>query len=238
MTYSKFIARAGAGFALLLIAACAPEIEGRLYMRDIQDVIAHNEVLIVPAELRIPEMGEDKCDEGLANLTLKLGDITPISDTGKCIEIDNSWFSQFTLDLPIATNSDALEGAYLAEIIAARADTSPNAAIALTFTLNRALEDVQQAIGRGPDSGFNASADEDEYPRFIFTFENDASDPITIMPNYVFIDGEPGLPGIGEPISLARRESVMITFSDVVSAHIANAGSFTFAKVLVAASDQ
>ena len=218
-----------------LIAACAPEFEGRLYMQDIVDVAASGETLIVPADLRIPESTEEECNKGLADLALKLGAITPLADDGECVEVDNSQFSQFTLDLPIATGSDGIDGDYLAELYVVGTG-GPNApGYELTLKLNRTLEDVQDAIGRGENSGFSVSTGDQDQPKFVFTFENDGRDPVTLKPNYVFLDDAPGLPDQAHTITLARRESVKIRFSDVVSAYVADANSFAFATVFAAA---
>lgn len=218
-----------------LIAACAPEIEGRLYMQDIVDVVSSGEMLVVPADLRIPESTEEECTKGLADLALKLGAITPLADTGTCVEVDNNQFSEFSLDLPIATSNAAVEDGYLAELRVAETGGPAAPAYELTLKLNRTLEDVQDAIGRSETSGFSVSTGDQDQPKFVFTFENDGHDPVALKPNYVFLDDAPGLPDDAHTVTLARRESVKIRFSDVVSAHIADANSFAFATVFTAA---
>ncbi len=231
MSFAKTVFRLGALSGVALIVACAPEIEGRFYMQDIQDVAESGTPVIVPAQLRIPESSKDDCEKGLTDLALKLQNITPISDQGECVEVDNNQFSQFSLDLPIVTADSTLDKDYLVILTVDGGDGSPGTGITLNLKMNRTLEDVQNAIGRGEDSGIRLSSSEKEHPKFIFTFENDGHDPVGLMPDYVFLDDEPGLPDIKYAVSLDRRESVVITFSDVVAAHIAQARDFTFATV-------
>ena len=228
MPASANLVRLAALGSVAFIAACAPEIEGRIYMLDVADVAKSGEAMIVPALLRIPETSEEECDKGLADLAKALGEITPLSDEGECVEVDNNQFSQFTLDLPIATDSASISGSYLAELLVTPGD---GAQTVLSFKLNRTLEDVQDAIGRGESSGFSVSSSEQEQPKFIFTFENDGRNPVALTPNFVFLDDAPGLPDDAHTMVLERRDRVTIRFSDVVSAHIAKANSFAFATL-------
>ncbi|MBU1176519.1 MAG: hypothetical protein KKH72_14035 [Alphaproteobacteria bacterium] len=223
----RFVGLAG----IALIAACAPELEGRLYMQDVAEVAASGQTLVVPASLRIPESTAEECAKGLADLALKLGEITPISGEGECVELNNSQFSQFTVDLPLVTETGELAGAYLAVLTVTPITDDLGPGLALSLRMNRSLEDVQDAIGRGENSGFSISPDDKEQPRFIFAFENDSRDPVTLTPNFVFVNDAPGLPGVGDPIVLDRRQSAEIVFSDVVAAHVAAANAFTFAVV-------
>lgn len=216
---------------IALIAACAPELEGRLYMLDIAEVAETGETLTIPASLRIPESTEEECNKGLEELGRKLADITPVSGDGECVDVNNSQYSQFTIDLPIVRADAALEGSYLAVLTIAETSDDLGPGLTLTLGMSRSLEDVQDAIGRGEGNGFTLSADDREQPRFIFTFENDSRDPVALMPNFVFVNDAPGLPGAAEPLMLERRESVEIVFSDVMAAHIAAANAFAFATV-------
>lgn len=230
MPLAKNLTRFAALAGVATIAACAPEIEGRLYMQDIGEVAETGKPVIIPAQLRIPESSEDDCNKGLAELAAKLGEITPLSDQGECVEVDNNQYSQFTMDLPMVTAGSTLDATYLAQLTIAKLDGPEGQGITLNLGMNRTLADVQDAIGRGEDSGFTMAQGDKEQPKFIFTFENDGRDPVSLMPNFVFVDDEPGLPGTGL-VSLDRRDSVKIKFSDVISAYVANAQDFTFATI-------
>ncbi len=229
-TFKPVIGLAGlAGIAL--IAACAPEIEGRLYMLDIAEVARSGAPIIVPAELRIPESSEEECKKGLAKLAEKLKAITPLSNEGECVEVDNNQFSQFAMDLPLVTATSELDTSYLAVLTTARIEGPTGPGITLNFRMNRTLTEVQEAIGRGKNAGFSVTSGDEEQPKFIFTVENDMRDSVRLTPNYVFVDDKPGLPDREDAINLDRRESVKITFSDVIAAYIAEAKDFTFATV-------
>ncbi len=229
LTTSLRLAAGVAGIAL--IAACAPEIEGRLYLADIDEVANGGDVIVMSADLRIPESSEDDCNDGLEKLAAKLGEITPLADDGACVEVDNNQFSQFAIDLPLLAEGASLDTAYLAEMRVSAVSDAMGDGTALTLIMNRTLTDVQDAIGRGKDAGMSITSGEDEQPKFIFTLENDMRDPIRLMANYAFIDDAPSLPGASSPITLDRRESVKIRFSDVVAAHIAEANGFAFATI-------
>jgi hypothetical protein len=231
MLLTRNLARITALAGVALIAACAPEIEGRLYLQDIEEVASSGKPVIIPAQLRIPESSEDDCNKGLAELATKLAEITPLSDQGECVDVDNNQFSQFTMDLPIVTAESKLDATYLAQLTLAKVDGPAGSGISLNLGMNRSLKDVQDALGRGEDSGFTMNQSDKEQPKFIFTFENDGRDPVGLMPNFVFVDDEPGLPDAAKPISLDRRNSVKIIFSDVISAYVAKANSFAFATI-------
>ena len=216
---------------LSLLAACAPEFEGRLYMQDVLDVAETGETVIVPAQLRIPEGSEKSCTDGLERLAGKLGDLTPLTDQGTCVEIDNSFFSQFTVDLPMVRNGVVPEQTYLA--IVTVEPTAEGTGYGLNFRLTSTLAEVQTAIGRGENTSFDLAWNADEQPKFTFTFENDGRDPATLTPNFVFVDDKPGLPDATHSVALDRRQSVIIRFSDVVAAHVSGANDFTFATVRV-----
>ena len=232
MSRLKSSLRLAAGLAgIVLIAACAPEIEGRLYLADIDEAAKGSDSVIITADLRIPESSEDECNKGLERLAAKLKAITPLADDGTCVEVDNNQFSQFAIDLPLAAEGVSLDTAYLAEMRVSPVSDAMGDGMALTLTMNRTLTDVQDAIGRGKDAGISITAGSDEQPKFVFTIENDLRDPVRLVANYVFVDDEPYLPGANEPITLNRRDSVEIRFSDVVAAHIAEAHGFSFATI-------
>lgn len=216
---------------ITLIAACAPEIEGRLNLADIVEVAGGGDPIIMSADLRIPESSEDDCNKGLEGLAEKLRAITPLADDGACVEVDNNQFSQFAIDLPLIAEGAGLDTVYLAEMRISGIVDAMGDGMALTLAMNRTLADVQDAIGRGKDAGLSITASEDEEPLFIFTIENDIRDPVRLVANYVFVDDEPNLPGASSPITLDRRDAVRIRFSDVVAAHIADAHEFSFVTI-------
>jgi len=220
-----------APLALLALAACAPEVEGRLYLQDILEAVEGKEAVIVPVSLRIPESSEDECKTGLAALGESLAAITPVRGVGSCVESGGNQFSQFDLDMPLLGEGVADDGVHLFTLHVLPTTFNSDQAIILALELRDPIAEVQEAIGRGESGGFSVGGNDDEEPKFIFHFENDTRDPVGLMPNHVFVDGKPGLPMHEHSVSLDRRGSVTIKFSDVVSAYVKNANAYEFATI-------
>lgn len=219
-----------APLGLIVLAACAPEVEADLYLQDFVEVADTGKTITVDARLRIPENTEDSCKEGVAELAGKLAAFTPLSDQGTCVEVDNNQFSEFTMEMPILPEGTEDAG-HLVVMHVARTEDDMGAGLALSVTLNRSMAEVQEAIGRSESSGFTISTGDNDQPKFIFNFQNDTRETAGLLPNYVFVDDEPGLPIAGNMVNLDRRDDVKIVLADVVAAHVAKANSYTFATV-------
>lgn len=226
-TFKSGLRLAAVSAVALLAAGCAPEIETRLYMQDLLDALQAEAPLLVPATLRIPESSNDACLEELPVLVEQLTAITPLRDEGTCIEHDGSDFAVFTIDLPILHRGADTETDYLITVEIAEVEDGIGAGIALQLSLNQSVASVAEQLdreGSSPD-------DKTGYPQITIAIDNDSRDPIGVMPNYVFVDGLPALPGMESAVSLDRRASVEITFSDVVAGHVAQGRSALFATV-------
>jgi hypothetical protein len=208
--------------AVLLLGACAPEVESSIYASDIEKVMQGKGALATPAVLRIPQSGEEECNKGLEALIANLEKLAPVTGKGKCIEQDGDQLAEIETSMVIArAGADVPEpNLFVLEV------TEQGSGSALTFRLLKPIDDIVKALAANSDE---LQADFDP-ARFIFTLENDGEDPWELLPNNVFVDGEPGLPELG-PVTLERRKSVEIKLSDVASVHVERANGYTFASV-------
>ena len=155
----KQLFRLAALAGIAAIAACAPEIEGRLYLQDILEVADTN----TPVDRSRRSCAFPKARRTSAR---RAWPISPPSSSrsprsqgeGACVEVDNNQFSQFDMDLPIvppgATLDVGLSGGADRRQRRRRDRTGRRAQLGLS----RALADVQDAIGRGADSGVLGSS--------------------------------------------------------------------------------
>lgn len=216
--------------ALPLLAACAPEIESSIYMQDVAKVASTGESLSVPAVLRVPQSSEEACLKGLAALIEKFKELAPVTSEGKCVEKNTGsstdQLAEIDTQMVIALPDGGFDAKNLFVLVVEPTDeTSYN----LSFQLLKPIAEIVKLLAADSNE---LTADFDP-ANFIFSLENDMEGDIQLLPNTIFVDGEPGLPELG-PRSLARRDHVELVFSDVASAYVEKANSYRFATVTAA----
>lgn len=214
----------------LLLAACAPEVESSIYVRDIEQAAETGTAVSVPALLRIPQSSAEACQKGLAKLIENLATLAPTTGKGKCIEKSNNQttdqLAEIETEMVIALPDAPFDAKNL---LLLEVKPQDEMTYDLTFRLIKPIAEIVKVLAANSDE---LSADFDP-ARFIFTLNNDSDGSIDILPNHVFIDEAPGLPELG-PVSLERRKTVEIVFSDVASAYVEKANGYHFATVTVA----
>ena len=218
------IKRATILLALPLLAGCAPEIESTVYVKDVLGPITGGKSVSVPALLRIPQASQDACTKGLDALIANLRTLAPVSGKGKCVEKSGDQLAEIETEMVITT---AAIGApepnlFVLEVEPADARNSYD----LSFHLTRPLDEIVKALAANSDE---MHPDFDP-ARFILSFSNDSESSVSLLPDEVFLDGEPALAEMG-PTILERRKTVEIKFSDVASVYVSAAHPYRFATV-------
>lgn len=221
--------------ALPLLAACAPEIESTLYLKDVLAAVSDATVKQVPAVLRIPQSSEESCNKGLAALIEKLRPLAPVTGDGKCIEKSGDQLAEIEtrLDLvPDGATGDSTN-IFFVDIRLAADATTDAPRLALSFRLGMSLSDLITALAA--DSS-ELTADFDP-AKFIFTLNNDVEgQTLDVSPQQVFADRAPAMPA-DPPITLGYRDQTELTLSDVASEYVAKAKEYEFAILAPATAD-
>lgn len=213
----------------LLLAACAPELESSIYVADVVQAATSGEALSVPALLRVPQSSKEACEQGLARLIENLQTLAPSNGKGKCIEKSTSTstdqLAEIETEMVIASASASFDDKNLLLLEVKQQDET---SYDLSFRLLRPIDEITKVLATNSDE-LQAEFDT---ARFIFTLNNDSKGSIELLPNHVFVDGQPGLPELG-PQTLERRRQVEIVFSDVASSYVEKGNSYRFATVSV-----
>lgn len=215
--------------ALPLLAACAPEIESSIYVRDLMKVSGTG--FTVPAILRVPQGSKEECEKGLQQLITNLATLAPTTGKGKCVEKSRrdttDQLAEIETEMVIVSPNSEYEGKhlFLLEVAPTAAGEATNQ-YDLTFRLLKPIDEIVTALSAGSDQ----MQVEFDPALFIFTINNDSDADVSLLPNQVFLDGEPGLPELG-PVTLAKRQDVEIKFSDVASAYVEKGEGFRFATI-------
>jgi hypothetical protein len=212
--------------ALPLLAACAPEIESTVYLKDATAAFSSGKPVLVPALLRIPQSSEESCNKGLPELIANLKELAPVTGKGKCIEKEGDQLAEIETSMVIVAPPVSVEGAQLFILEVASPDMGDS--LDLSFRLTRPLDEIVKALAANSDE-LQAEFDP---ARFILTLNNDLQDvPFDLAPKHVFVDGKPGMPE-SAPVRLDYRGAVEIRFSDVASEYVAAANGYHFATVV------
>ena len=213
--------------ALPLLAACAPEIESTVYLADVQTAIDKGEPVSVPALLRIPQSGEDDCKKGLSALVDKLKTLAPVTGKAQCISKDQH--GSGTQLAEIETQVQIVKaGTEVAEpnLFVIEAATTDEGATDLSFKMLKPIADVIAAV-QPPDA---MSVDFDP-SFFILSLNNDTAGTVEASVSNVYVDGKPMVAENAAPVSIDRRGSIEIRFSDVASSFVEAGNSYFFATI-------
>lgn len=212
--------------ALPLLAACAPEIESTIYMQDVLTVASEQKALSVPATLRVPQSSQEDCIKGLPRLVESLKTLAPVSGLGKCIEKDGDQLAEIETEMAITVPGALFDPKNLFILETGMPDA--DGSIPLQFRLTRTLDEIVEVLAA--EGEFQTEFDP---ARFILTVNNDSPGSVRLAGNQVFVDGQPHLPEM-EPLTLERRKSVEIVFSDVASEYVSDANPYRFATITIA----
>jgi hypothetical protein len=220
----KALAALAAAGSLLLLAACAPEVESSLYLSDVLKVAAEGGTISTPAVLRVPQSSKDDCAKALDGLIKNLAALAPTTGKGKCVESKSGdALAEIETSLVIARAGDAVPQPNLFVVEVAEEGSGSS----LTFRMLTPIGDITKAL----------VADSDQYSTdfdpsvFTIRIENDADGTVELYPNHVFVDDEPaGLPELGA-VTLDRRKGATLRFSDVASVYVERANAYTFASI-------
>ncbi len=207
----------------VLLAACAPEVESTIYLADVATAVETGEAVSVPALLRIPQGGEEDCKKGLDGLIEKLKALAPVTGKGQCISKD-----QHGQGTQLAEIETALQivpaGTDVAEpnLFVLEAATTDEGRTDLTLRMLKPIEEVITALqAENPAQvAFDPSF-------FILHINNDTDDSVELSVSEVFVDKKSSLATEG-PISIDRRGSVEIQFSDVAADFVEQGNSYFF----------
>jgi hypothetical protein len=208
--------------ALPLLAACAPELESTIYVRDIDEAVASGKVVEIPATLRVPQSGADACAASLPKLVENLGALTPVKGSGTCSEDGSDAFAEIETSVAIAPAGAVADPTPLFEILIA--DGAAAGSHELTFVMNTSLAEVVESVD--PDQ---SSTDFDP-AKFTLTISNDGSGPVSLTPAEVFLDDNAAMPADGA-ITLDRRHDAKIILSDVAADYVAEGKGYRFATL-------
>ena len=221
--------------ALPLLAACAPEIESTLYLKDVLAATTDAAVKSVPAVLRIPQSSEESCNKGLAALIENLKALAPVTGDGRCIEKAGDQLAEIETQLDIVPGGTSYAGKNIFLIDVRPLPDAPADApsYGLSFRLGMSLNELIKALAA--DSS-ELSADFDP-AKFIFILNNDVEGQIlSVAPQQVFADGAPAMAD-SPPRMLAYRDQTELTLSDVASEYVSTAKDYEFAIVTPATTD-
>ena len=210
----------------VLLAACAPEVESTIYLADVATAVEKGEAVSVPALLRVPQGGEDECKEGLNGLIEKLKALAPVTGKGQCISKDQhgqgTQLAEIETALQIVPAGTEVDPVNLFVLEAATTDEGRTD---LTLKMLKPIEDVIKAL-----QAENPAQVEFDPSFFILHINNDTDETVELNVSEVFIDKKSSLASAG-PISIDRRGSVEIQFSDVASDYVEEGNSYYFATV-------
>jgi hypothetical protein len=210
----------------VLLAACAPEVESTIYLADIVKAAESGEAVSVPAVLRVPQGGEEECKKGLNDLITKLGTLAPVTGKGQCISKDQhgqgTQLAEIETELQIVAAGGDVAGPNLFVLEVA---TTDDGRYDLTLKMLEHIDTVIKTL-----NAENAASVEFDPSFFLFTLNNDTSESMDIAVNHLFVDGKSSLEGEGM-VSLDRRDTVKIQFSDVASSFVEQGNSYWFATV-------
>jgi hypothetical protein len=213
----------------LLLAACAPELESSIYVADVEQAATSGQAVSVPALLRIPQSSKEACEKGLARLIENLRTLAPTNGKGKCVEKSTSTstdqLAEIETEMVIATATASFDEKNLLLLEVKPHDETT---YDLSFRLLKPIADVVKVLATNSDE-LQVELDP---AKFIFTLNNDSKGSIALLPNHVFVDGQPGLAELGGQ-TLERRKEVEIVFSDVASSYVEKANGYHFATVTV-----
>ena len=221
--------------ALPLLAACAPEVESTIFLKDAMAAAADGELHAVPAVLRVPQSSEESCNKGLATLIANLKALAPVSGEGKCIEKKGDQLAEIETEMDVVSTDQPYAGSNIFVLDVRSIPTGANAApsYGLSFRLAKPLDEIVKALAANSDE-LQAEFDP---AKFIFTLNNDIdATAFSVEPLQVFVDGKPGMPG-SEPLKLAYRDTAEIVLSDVASEYVAAANRYEFAIVTATQPD-
>lgn len=210
----------------VLLAACAPEVESTIYLADIVKAAESGEAVSVPAVLRVPQGGEEDCKKGLNDLIAKLGTLAPVTGKGQCISKDQhgqgTQLAEIETELQVvAAGGDVADpNLFVLEVA-----TTDDGRYDLTLKMLDHIDTVIKAL-----NAENAASVEFDPSFFLLTLNNDTSESMDIAVNHVFVDGKSSLEGEGT-VSLDRRDTVKIQFSDVASSFVEQGNSYWFATI-------
>jgi len=210
----------------VLLAACAPEVESTIYLADIVKAVESGEAVSVPAVLRVPQGGEDECKKGLGDLIEKLKTLAPVTGNGQCISKDQhgqgTQLAEIETELQIvAAGSDVAQpNLFVLEVA-----TTDDGRYDLTLKMLEPIDKVITTL-----NAENAASVEFDPSFFLFTLNNDTSESMDVAVNHVFLDGKSSLES-DNMVSLDRRDTVKIQFSDVASSFVEQGNSYWFATV-------
>ena len=209
-----------------LLAACAPEVESTIYLADVVKAAEGGEAVSVPAVLRVPQGGEDECKEGLAALIEKLSALAPTTGKGQCISKDQhgqgTQLAEIETQMQIVAAGSEVEEPNLFVLEVAMTDEGR---ADLTLKMLQPIDAVVKALETE-----NAAGVEFDPSFFILTLNNDTDDSVEIAVNHLFVDGKSSLESDGM-VSLDRRGTVKLQFSDVASSFVEQGNSYWFATV-------
>ena len=221
--------------ALPLLAACAPEIESTLYLKDVLAALSDSSVKHVPAVLRIPQSSEESCNKGLTALIEKLRPLAPVTGDGKCIEKSGDQLAELETQLNLVPEgaTDDTTQHLLCRYPPGRRRHCRSASLSLSFRLGMSLDELTNALAADSDE---LTADFDP-AKFIFTLNNDVEGQnVDVFPLQVFADRAPAMPG-DPPITLGYRDQTELTLSDVASEYVSRAKSYEFAIIAPATAN-
>lgn len=221
--------------ALPLLAACAPEIESTLYLKDVLAAVSDANVKHVPAVLRIPQSSEESCNKGLTALIEKLRPLAPVTGDGKCVEKNGDQLAEIEtqLDLVPEGATDTSTNIFLLDIRPAADATAEAPRYSLSFRLGMSLNELITALAADSNE-LTASFDP---AKFIFVLNNDVEgETVDVSPLQVFADRAPAMPG-DPPITLGYRDQTELTLSDVAAEYVSRAKDYEFAIIAPATGD-
>ncbi|MEO6012027.1 MAG: hypothetical protein ABIQ30_00365 [Devosia sp.] len=210
----------------VLLAACAPEVESTIYLADVQKAVDTGAAISVPAVLRIPQGGEDECKKGLADLVERLKALAPVTGKSQCISKDQH--GQGTQLAEIETQLQIVPaGTEVAQpnLFVLEAATTDEGRLDLTLKMLKPIGDVISAL-----QAENPAQVEFDPSFFILHINNDTDHTVELSTAEVFVDKKSSLANDG-PVSIERRGSVEIQFSDVASSFVEAGNSYYFGTV-------
>ncbi|MEX1180663.1 MAG: hypothetical protein WEB63_07630 [Cucumibacter sp.] len=224
-----------AGIALIaLLAACSPQVEATIPLSSLPVALAATRPAALPATLRVPEGSAESCAETLGARQSAVMTIMPVTAKGACVEIADQAYAEFQTLMPVILAGARVPADHLAVLEIEPAPAEAGQSYILSLRLIRTLDEVIEIVSAPSGSDTASLAPDLEDPKFILHLENDTPTPVGLTPWYVYVDGEPGMPGVDGGFAIAPGQSVELVLSDVVSSYLAGAQAARFASVTLA----
>lgn len=215
--------------ALPFLAACAPELETRLSLSDIIEVSQTDEMILVPATIRIPQQDNFHCGEAIDRLAADFAAIMPIGKT-HCTGNDAPvFFAELATELAIVPAGVNLSYRQAFALSVTASDEGGGEAYEVELFSWRKLEELAQLVNQTTEP-LGEPIPAEVIPQITIELAADLPDGALIEFHDVFVDGSPAM-SVEDAEKVTDGQTISIQLSDVASAHISEGHAYGIATI-------